>query len=34
MFTGIVEEVGKIVSVKKGAQSLLLTIGAIQFLMI
>ena len=27
MFTGIVEEVGKIVSVKKGAQSLLLTIG-------
>ncbi|MBD9034039.1 MAG: riboflavin synthase, partial [Veillonella atypica] len=27
MFTGIVEEVGKIVSVKKGAQSLVLTIG-------
>ena len=27
MFTGIVEEVGKIVNVKKGAQSLLLTIG-------
>ena len=27
MFTGIVEEVGKIVSIKKGAQSLLLTIG-------
>ncbi len=27
MFTGIVEEIGKIVSVKKGAQSLLLTIG-------
>ena len=27
MFTGIVEEVGKIVSVKRGAQSLVLTIG-------
>ena len=27
MFTGIVEEVGKIVNVKKGTQSLLLTIG-------